>query len=106
MSRFKAVQDANAAVNLAKTIAVSNDMSWFECADAERAKRQAAEVAEKSLADSRTNENEACQLQQDNKGFSSGANGKYKLDFDCDHSAAGTCAASQKAYETAPKDVC
>ena len=41
------------------------------------------------LADSRTNQNEACQLQQDNEGFSSDANGKYKLVFACDHSVAG-----------------
>jgi len=98
-SRFKAVQDANAAANSAKTTAVSNDKSWFECAVDEQAKRQAAEAAEKSHEDSRNNENEACQLQQDNKGFSLDANGKYKLDFECDHSADGNCAAALKAYQ-------
>ena len=35
-SHFKAVQDANAAASSAKTIAVSNDKSWFECASDEQ----------------------------------------------------------------------
>ena len=33
-------------------------------------------------------ENYACQPQQNNKGFSFDAFGKYKMDFDCDHSVA------------------
>ena len=53
------------------------------------AKKHAAEAAEKSLASYQSNENEACQLQQDSKGFSFDASGKYKQDFDCDHSVAG-----------------
>ena len=96
------MQDADTAVYFGKTAAVSNNKPWFNVL-AERTQRQAAEVAEKRLADSRTNENKACQLQQDSGGFSPIANGKYKLAFDCNHSAAGNCAAALKAYETVPK---
>ena len=35
-SHFQAMQDANAAASSAKTIAVSNDKSWFECASDEQ----------------------------------------------------------------------
>ena len=55
---FKAVQDANSAAIPAKTTAVSNGKPWFVYAVDEQAERQAAQAAE----------NEACQLQQDNKG--------------------------------------
>ena len=91
-SLFKGLQDANTAVDTAKTAAVSSDKTWFECA----ADEQAAEAADKGLTDSRSSENEACQLKQDNKGFAFDATGKYKLDFDCDHSVAGNCAAALK----------
>ena len=56
---FKAVQDANSAAIPAKTTAVSNGKPWFVYAVDEQARRRAAEAAE----------NEACQLQQDNKGL-------------------------------------
>jgi len=98
-SLFKGLQDANTAVDTAKTAAVSSDKTWFECAADEQAKRQDAEAADKGLTDSRSNENEACQLQQDNKGFAFDATGTYKLDFDCDHSVAGNCAAALKTYQ-------
>ena len=60
---------------------------------------QAVEAADKGLTDSQSNENEACQLQQDNKGFAFDATGTYKLDFDCDHSVDGNCAAALKTYQ-------
>ena len=44
-------------------------------------------------------ENEACQLKQDSKGFAFDATGPYKLDFDCDHSVAGNCAAALMTYQ-------
>ena len=37
-----------------------------------------------SLTFSRSNENEACQLQQDNEGLTFDATGKFKLNFACD----------------------
>ena len=43
--------------------------------------------------------NDACQLQQGNKGFSFDASGTYKLDFDCDHSIAGNFQDAPKAYQ-------
>ena len=82
---FKGLQDANTAVDTAKTAAVSSDKTWFECA----ADEQAAEAADTGLTDSRSSENEACQLKQDNEGFAFDATGKYKLDFDGGHSVAG-----------------
>ena len=52
-SLFKGLQDANTAVDTAKTAAVSSDKTWFECAADEQAKRQAAEASDKGLTDSR-----------------------------------------------------
>ena len=43
--------------------------------------------------------NDACQLQQGNKGFSFDASGKYKLNFVCDHIVAGNRAAALKANQ-------
>ena len=37
--------------------------------------------------------------QQDNKGFTLDANGKYKLDFTRDHTVDGNCATALKAYQ-------
>ena len=54
-------------------------------------------VAWQSLASSRSNENEACQLQQDNKGFTFEATGRCKLNFACDFMFAGNGAAAQAA---------
>jgi len=98
---FKGLEDANAAVNTAKTSADSDDKAWFKCAADEQKQRQAAEGAEKSLTSSRSNEKEACQLQQDNKGFAlDAAAGKYKnqMNFACDLSA-GNCDAALKTFE-------
>merc|ERR1719410_533802 len=50
----------------AKRVADQDDELWFKCVAAEQSKRVDAESAEKKLADSRSNEDEACQLQQDN----------------------------------------
>jgi len=95
---FKSLGDANIATNSAKKTAADNDKSWFECVADEHTKRQAAEAAEQSLTSSRSNENEACQLQQDNKGFTFDATGKYKLDFACDFMIAGNCTAALQAW--------
>jgi len=98
-SLFQSLQDTNTGATDAKTVATGNDKSWFECVVSEQAKRQEAESADKAFSDSRNNANEACQLQQDNKGFAYDATGKFKLDFACDHSVAGNCAAALKAYK-------
>jgi len=98
-SHFQSLEATNTATDTAKTTAVHSDKSWFECAAEEQAKRQSAEASEQSLTDSRSNENEACQLQQDNKGFKFDATGTYKLDFDCDHSVAGNCQLALKAWQ-------
>jgi len=98
-SLWKGLQDANNAADTAKTTAISKDKTWLECVDDEQKKRRAAEDADKSATDSRSNQNEACQLQQDNKGFAFDATGNYKLDFACDHSIAGNCAAALKTYQ-------
>jgi len=98
---FKGLGDANAAVNEAKTAADASDKSYFECAAAEQAKRQAAEAAEKSMSSSRSNEKEACQLQQDNKGFAfDTAAGKYKMSLECDFSVGNCDAQLQTLQET------
>lgn len=93
-SLFANLGAANTAANDAKTTAAANDKSWFECAAVEKTKRQDAEAAEQSLTSARTSENEACQLQQDNKGFAFDATGKYKLDFACDFMVDGNCSAA------------
>ena len=61
--------DATLLLHKGKELKEKNAKSGFECAADEHTKRQAAEAAEQSLTSSRSNENEACQLQQDNKGF-------------------------------------
>jgi len=98
-SLFEGLKAANIAANTGKTTASGKDKSWFECVADEQAKRQAAEAADKSLTDSRSNEEEACQLQQDNKGFKFDAADKYKLEFECDHSKAGNCADQLKKWQ-------
>jgi hypothetical protein len=98
-SLFTGFEAANTAANTAKKTAVDTDKSWFECAADEQAKRQASESAEQSLTDSRSNENEACQLQQDNQGFKFDATGKYTMEFACDHSVDGNCKAALKTWQ-------
>jgi hypothetical protein len=95
---FKSLEDANTATTSAKKTATDNDKSWFECVDDEQTKRQAADAAEQSLTSSRNNENEACQLQQDNKGFAFDATGKYTLSFSCDFMIAGNCTAALNSW--------
>ena len=52
-SLFKGLQDADTAVDSAKTAAMSRDKTWLECAADEQAKRQAGEASDKGLTDSR-----------------------------------------------------
>jgi len=94
---FKALSAANAAADAAKESADAADKTWFACAADEQAKKQAAEAAEKSLSSSRSNENEVCQLQQDNKGFAFDGAGKYTKKFECDFSQ-GDCDAKLQAF--------
>jgi len=96
---FEGLRTGNTAASDAKTTADSSVQAWFECVADEQAKRQAAEAAEKSLTSSRSNENEACQLQQDNKDFDWDATGKYKLEFGCDFGQ-GDCPAAIQSFNT------
>merc|ERR1719384_1332504 len=96
---FSSLSAAGSAAVGAKSAADAADRSWFECAAEEQAKRQTIEAASKSLASSRSNENEACQLQQDNKDFNFDAAGKYMFEVKCDF-AVGDCASKMEAFVT------
>jgi len=92
-----AIQDADGAVTAGKQTADAADEKFFKCVAAEQAKRKEAEDAEKSLTASRSNENEACQLQQDNKDFAYAA--EKDLGFKCDLSVHGHCEGELGAYK-------
>merc|ERR1719384_1070200 len=94
---FSSLSEASSAAVSAKSAADTADKSWFECAAEEQSKRQTIEAASKSLASSRSNENEACQLQQDNKDFTFDAAGKYEFEVKCDF-ALGDCASKMEAF--------
>merc|ERR1719384_1358232 len=94
---FSSLSEASSAALSAKSAADTADKSWFECAAEEQSKRQTIEAASKSLASSRSNENEACQLQQDNKDFAFDASGKYNFEVACDF-AVGDCASKMEAF--------
>jgi hypothetical protein len=98
-SLFQSLEAANIAAATAKKSAVDNDKSWFNCAADEQAKRQVAEHAEKSLADAQSTESQVCQRHQDNTGFKYDGEGKFTMDFACDHSVAGSCEAALKTWE-------
>merc|ERR1719384_996312 len=94
---FSSLSEASSAAVSAKSAADTADKSWFECAAEEQSKRQTIEAASKSLASSRSNENESCQLQQDNKDFAFDAAGKYDFKVTCDF-AVGDCDAKMQAF--------
>ena len=73
----------------------TNAKTGFQCAVNEHTKGQAAERGA-DLTSSRSNENEPCQLQQDNRGFTLDATGKYKLNLACDFIIAGICTAVRR----------
>merc|ERR1719384_2639522 len=87
---FRELQTASQRTTDAKQEADLQDKTWFECIAAEQAKRQAFEEAEKKHTTSRSNEKEACQLQQDASPFEFDATGKYRMNWTCDHSL-GDC---------------
>lgn len=97
---FKGLEGASAAMTSAKTTADADDKGWFQCVATEQDKRQAAEREAQSLTKSRSGENEACQLQQDNAGFVWGAAGKFENSFTCNHTAGKCDAAFQKFQES------
>jgi len=96
---FEDLESANKDASTAKTSATASDKTWFGCIADEQAKLQAAEAAEKSLTTSRSNEDEACQLQQDSSPFEFDATEKYKLDFECDF-LEKTCTSALQSFNT------
>jgi len=98
-SLFQSLENANTATNTAKTTAVSSDKSWFTCVADEQSKRQVAEHAEQSLTDAQSIETQVCQQHQDSTGFKYDGEGKFTMNFACDHSVDGSCEAALKAWE-------
>merc|ERR1719384_225750 len=96
---FQELESANSLTKNAKLGADQEEQAWFECIAAEQAKAQAVEDAEKSLTTSRSNEKEACQLQQDASPFKFDAKGKYTLKFACDFGK-GDCDGALKTWST------
>jgi len=99
-----AIQGAHGAVTAGKQTADAADEKFFKCIAAEQAKRKEAEDAEKSLTASRSNENEACQLQQDSKDFAY-ATEKKDVGFKCDLSVDGTCEGELGAFKNTLEDI-
>merc|ERR1719384_2493890 len=87
---FRKLQTAGQQTTDAKQESDLQDKNWFECVAAEQAKREAFEDATKKHTTSRSNEKEACQLQQDASDFNFDATGKYRMNWTCDHSL-GDC---------------
>jgi len=82
-----------------KSEADAADNAWFECVRAEKAARVAIEEAEADLAQSRSNRNEPCQLQQDRAPYAWGPTAA-QLKFVCDISQHGNCDQQLQNYES------
>jgi len=75
------------------------DNAWFNCVRNEKAALVAVEEAERALAQSRSEVNEPCQLQEDRSAFSFKVD-KDKLKFYCDIAEYGNCDEQLKNYKS------
>jgi len=100
---FSSLDAANTAANTAQQVAMKNDKVWFECVAEEQTKRQDVEAKDADLTTSRSNQEEACQLQQDNRGFTFDGKDKYSLQFSCDH-IKGDCEAQLANWQATVLD--
>lgn len=95
LSRNHFIADKSATAS--KQAADQEDKASFECIAGEQSKRVGAESAVKSLTDSRSNENEACQRFADSSSFSyDGSN--TRLQFTCEVGK-GDCVPAQNGLE-------
>jgi len=82
---------ASAAADASKKTADQTDQQRFECVDKEVSLKKKAEDAKAKFSTSRSMEQEACQLQEDNKDFAYEVAERFKLGFECDLGVAGAC---------------
>jgi len=80
-----------------KSEADAADNAWFNCVRAEKAARVAIEEAEAALAQSRSDTNQPCQLQEDRGPYTWKADAE-KLKFYCDIAQYGNCDEQIKNY--------
>jgi len=97
--RIGNVKSTTTVVVERKSEADANDKDWSDCVRAEKAARVAVEEAEAALANSRSNINEPCQLQDDRAPYEWTPNPE-KLKFVCDISQSGNCDQQLKNYES------
>lgn len=90
VERVQEVQRTNGIAVTSYEKALVQDSEWLDCIDKERTLLEASEAAERSLSDSRSNENEACQLEQDTAQFSDDAPVE-DLAYTCDTRIRGDC---------------
>lgn len=102
--KWAELKKTNAATASYKANADSSDKTYFDCVVLEQSSRSSADSAEEKMASSRSNENEACQLKQDNKDFSYDTDEKT-IDYTCDISKAGNCDAELSAYTAKLKKI-
>jgi len=86
---MKAFREANAAASDTKSAAVESDKVLFLCYDDHLDHKDALDLAEKSLATSQGNEQQACQLKENNKDFAFSSSEEFA--FKCDHGVEGEC---------------
>jgi len=97
--RIGNVKSTTTVVVERKSEADANDKDWSDCVRAEKAARVAVEEAEAALANSRSNINEPCQLQDDRAPYEWTPNPE-KLKFVCDISQSGNCDQQLTNYES------
>jgi len=102
----KAINDRIADVQSATTQAVNrkseadaSDKAWSDCVRAEKASRVAVEEAEAALAQSRSNIDEPCQMQDDNGPYEWTPRAE-QLKFECFIAEHGNCDLQMKNYRS------
>jgi len=86
---MKAFRDANVIASNDKSAADESDKILFLCYDDHLDHKDALDLAEKSLATSQGNEQQACQLMENNKDFAFSSDQEFA--FKCDHGVEGEC---------------
>jgi len=98
-SAFQAVQTANRLAVEHKAASDQKDQAWFSCVAQELEKKEFHETRQDKLATAQGADEEACTLQQKNKGFTFTAGDEYNFDFKCDHGIEGQCAEKLAAFK-------
>jgi len=83
------LESAGGTADQAKKAGDEADQANFECVAEQQRKLKTAEDADEALENAKEEEQKACQLQEDNKGFAYSSD--VSPSFECDHGVAGQC---------------